>query len=27
MAAAGDDLLVHEEAPAATKFDAEEWEW
>ena len=27
MAAAGDDLLAHEEALAATKFDAEEWEW
>lgn len=27
MAAAGDDLLVHEDAPSATKFDAEEWEW
>ncbi len=27
MAAAKDDFLVQEEAPAATQFDAEEWEW
>jgi len=27
MAAAKDDLLVQEAAPAPTKFDAEEWEW
>lgn len=27
MAAAGDDLLVHEDAPTATHFDAEEWQW
>jgi antitoxin MazE len=27
MAATGDDHLVHEDAPTATKFDAEEWQW
>ncbi len=27
MAAAKDDFLVHEDAPASTQFDAEEWEW
>jgi antitoxin MazE len=27
MASAGDDHLVHEDAPTATKFDAEEWQW
>jgi len=27
MAAAKDDLLVQEEAPTGTQFDAEEWEW
>ena len=27
MTAAGDDHLVHEVAPTATKFDAEEWRW
>jgi antitoxin MazE len=27
MSAAKDDLLVHEDAPTATQFDAEEWEW
>ncbi|MDD2762883.1 MAG: hypothetical protein PHE83_02785 [Opitutaceae bacterium] len=27
MAAAGDDHLVHGKAPAATKFDEEEWQW
>lgn len=27
MAAAKDDLLVHEDAPKGTQFDAEEWEW
>jgi antitoxin MazE len=27
MAAAGDDHLVHEDAPIATKFDTEEWQW
>lgn len=27
MAAAKDDLLVQEAAPAPTLFDAEEWEW
>jgi antitoxin MazE len=27
MAAAGDDHLVHEDAPAANRFDAEEWQW
>jgi antitoxin MazE len=27
MAAIGDDRLVQEDAPAATKFDAEEWQW
>ena len=27
MTAAKDDLLVHEDAPAGTQFDAEEWEW
>lgn len=27
MAAVGDDHMVHEDAPIATAFDAEEWEW
>lgn len=27
MAAAKDDLLVQEEGPSSTQFDAEEWEW
>lgn len=27
MAAAKDDLLVHEDPPSGTQFDAEEWEW
>jgi antitoxin MazE len=27
MAGAKDDLLVHEDTPAGTQFDAEEWEW
>lgn len=27
MAAAKDDLLVLEDAPTSTQFDAEEWEW
>ena len=27
MAKAGDDHLVHESAPTATQFDAEEWQW
>ncbi len=27
MAATKDDFLVHEGAPASTRFDAEEWEW
>ena len=27
MATARDDFLVHEDAPAATQFDTEEWEW
>lgn len=27
MAVAKDDFLVYEDSPAATKFDAEEWEW
>ena len=27
MPAARDDLLVHEDAPAGTQFDVEEWEW
>jgi len=27
MSAANDDLLVHEDAPTATQFDTEEWEW
>ena len=27
MAAAKDDRLVHEDAPTATRFDAEEWKW
>jgi antitoxin MazE len=27
MATDRDDLLVHEDTPTATKFDAEEWEW
>jgi len=27
MSAANDDLLVHKDAPTATQFDAEEWEW
>jgi antitoxin MazE len=27
MDAAGDDRLVHEDAPTATKFDVEEWQW
>lgn len=27
MEAAGDDHVVHEDAPTATKFDAEEWQW
>jgi antitoxin MazE len=27
MAAAGDDQLVQKDAPAATQFDAEEWQW
>lgn len=27
MADAGDDHLVHEPAPTATAFDAEEWQW
>lgn len=27
MAAAKDDILVQEVAPASTQFDAEEWEW
>ena len=27
MAAAKDDRLAHEDAPTATRFDAEEWKW
>ena len=27
MTAAKDDLLVHEDVPASTQFEAEEWEW
>ena len=27
MTAAKDDMLVHEDAPTKTQFDAEEWEW
>ncbi len=27
MAAAGDDHLVQEDAPAPTQFEAEEWQW
>ena len=27
MAATGDDHLVNEDAPTATQFDAEEWQW
>jgi antitoxin MazE len=27
MAAANDDVLVHENTRAATRFDAEEWKW
>jgi antitoxin MazE len=27
MAATEDDHLVHEDAPTATRFDAEEWQW
>ena len=27
MAAARDDQLVQEDAPTATQFDAEEWQW
>ena len=27
MAAVGDDHLVHEDAPTATRFDADEWRW
>ena len=27
MASTKDDLLVHEEAPSGTQFDAEEWQW
>jgi hypothetical protein len=27
MNAAGDDRLVHEDAPTVTKFDVEEWQW
>ncbi len=27
MAAAKDDLLVHEDPSSGTRFDAEEWEW
>lgn len=27
MATAKDDLLVQEDAPTSTRFDAEEWEW
>ena len=27
MTAAKDDLLLHEDAPTGTQFDAEEWEW
>ena len=27
MAAAGDDHLVHEDAPTTTQFDAEDWQW
>jgi len=27
MTAWRDDVLVQEDAPTATKFDAEEWEW
>lgn len=27
MAAAKDDFLVQEDAPASTQFDVEEWEW
>lgn len=27
MADAGDDQLVQEDAPSATQFDAEEWQW
>ena len=27
MAAAKDDAMVHEDTPAATQFDAEEWQW
>ena len=27
MAANHDDFLVHEDAPATTRFDEKEWEW
>jgi antitoxin MazE len=27
MTAAGDDHFVQEDAPTATKFDVEEWQW
>ena len=27
MADAKEDFLVHEDAPVATQFDAEDWEW
>jgi hypothetical protein len=27
MAATGGDHLVHEDAPTATQFDTEEWQW
>ncbi len=27
MAAAKDDFMMHEDAPSATSFDAEEWTW
>ena len=27
MAVAKEDFLAHEEVPASTQFDAEEWEW
>jgi len=27
MAAAKDDAMVHKDTPAATQFDAEEWQW
>lgn len=27
MVVAKDDFMVHEDPPASTRFDAEEWEW